>query len=93
MEGDEDSRPAALDAGSEWEPLTTEPREPFAADGRITTSGAVAGGLFAAAGAAAAALADRDPRRRSYVRHMMLIGLVIAVGGSAVVIAIAWLFG
>ncbi len=55
------------------------------------------GGLYVAHGAVAAravasAVSDRDPRRRAYLRHIILMAGLFVVCGLALTIAVAMLF-
>ena len=66
----------------------------------LTTSSTVdvpSGALYVAHGAVTAralagAVADRDPRRRAYLRHVVLTALLFVAAGVGVVIAAAALF-
>jgi hypothetical protein len=54
------------------------------------------GGLYAAYGAVtaramASAVADRDPRRRAFMRHVVLMSVLFVVAGVALIVAIAML--
>ncbi len=63
-----------------------------------TVVGSAPRGLYVAWGAVTAsavanAVVGREPRRKAYIRHVILTAAVVGLGGAALVICIAALFG
>ena len=63
---------------------------------QIKSTEDVPGGLYASHGAVTAnalatAAVGKDLRRRAYMRRMISVALIIGIGGSALVVALAWL--
>lgn len=96
MDEDDGSTSAHDEMATPWRPLTAEPREATATYAEIRSTGDTPGGLYATyhavtAHAIAIAAAGKEPRRKAYMRRIVLIALIIGIGGSALVVAIALL--
>jgi len=96
VDEDDGSTSAHDEMATPWRPLTTEPREATATYAEIRSIGDTPGGLYATYGAVTAnaiaiAAAGKEPRRKAYMRRIVLIALIIGIGGSALVVAIALL--